>query len=217
MFRWRLRRYKASRGLSIFRRSERMIRYNHQRGRGHQNVANALAKSSRQRPHPGAACTKTTSPPLELNFLPITDQHAVIRRLKPESSSPVTAEGFSARRVWSDVVGTKLDAKAAVPIVLDRDGGLHAGFGRTVAPKIAAQLRIRLISTPRAHLKSTSCCRRRSKPSLTPTNREVGPMLECVRIAFSTLLSRPSLEIYLRTNTRSTLTTLPYACAFLSM
>ena len=147
LFRWRLRRYKASRGLSIFRRSERMIRYNYQRGRGHQNVANALAKSSRQRPHPGAACTKTTSPPLELNFLPITDQHAVIRRLKPESS-PVTAEGFSARRVWSDVVGTKLDAKAAVPIVLDRNGGLHAGFGRTFAPKIAAQLRIRLISTP---------------------------------------------------------------------
>ena len=51
LFRWRLRRYKASRGLSIFRRSERMIRYNYQRGRGHQNVANALAKSSRCKGH----------------------------------------------------------------------------------------------------------------------------------------------------------------------
>src|SRR5262249_26442216 len=55
---------------------------------------------------------------------------------------------LSARLVWSDVVGTKLDARAAVQIVLDRNGGLHAGFGGTFAPKIAAQLRIRLISTP---------------------------------------------------------------------
>jgi hypothetical protein len=60
-----------------------------------------------------------------------TDQHAVIRRLKPESSGPVTAEGFS-----------------AVQIGLDRNGSLHVGFGRTFAPKIATQLRRRLISTP---------------------------------------------------------------------
>jgi len=145
LFRWRLRRYKASRGLSIFRRSERMIRYNYQRGRGHQNVANALAKSSRCKGHTlGLPARRRPRHRLSSNHGPA----AVIRRLKPESSGPVTAEGFSARRVWSDVVGTKLDAKAAVQIVLDRNGGLHASFGRTFAPKIAAQSRIRLISTP---------------------------------------------------------------------
>jgi len=169
LFRWRLRRYKASRGLSIFRRSERMIRYNHQRGGGHQNVANALAKSSPCKGHTlGLPARRRPRHRLSSNFLPITDQHAVIRRLKPESSSPVTAEGFSARRVWSDVVGTKLDAKAAVPIVLDRDGGLHAGFGRTVAPKIAAQLRIRLISTPPGPSQIDIVLQERIKAKLDP-------------------------------------------------
>jgi hypothetical protein len=87
----------------------------------------------------------------------------------------------TAPAIACEVAGTKLDAEAVVQgRVKDRNGG------RTPDSRDRGPIVNKIdFDTPRP---TSTGCGERSKPSLTPNNREVGPMLECARVAFTITL-----------------------------